>query len=190
MLPPILRSWMRFGASSANEKRIFNSCNSTGYAFPYLSPVVRYTIHGTKRLSSSMEAKAITPNHYPNSELIATTVPIIVVFTKLDLLVARAKMTRSSLGQVSQESVEQSFRENQVPEFEQLSKSEERKISYTVVGCTFAFDVDSFSLTCPYSHSSWYGATAHRLHNTNYRIVWSSSKCWVLTASGSESCRM
>ncbi len=93
-----------------------------------------------------MEAKAITPSHYPNSKLIATTVPIIVVFTKLDLLIARAKMTRSSLGQgeIIQESVEQSFREKQGPEFEQLSKSEERKISYTVVGCTFAFDIDSF----------------------------------------------
>ncbi|KAF8335594.1 hypothetical protein F5887DRAFT_988832, partial [Amanita rubescens] len=65
-------------------------------------------------------------------------VPIIVVFTKLDLLIARAKMTRSSLGQgeIIQESVEQNFREKQGPEFEQLSKSEERKISYTVVGFT------------------------------------------------------
>jgi len=65
-------------------------------------------------------------------------VPIIVVFTKLDLLIARAKMTRSSLGEgeIMQESVEQSFREKQGPEFEQLSKSEERKISYTVIGST------------------------------------------------------
>lgn len=71
-----------------------------------------------------------------------TTVPIIVLYTKLDLLMARARMNKSGMGQSDsmQESAEKNFRDKQGPEFEQLARSEERRISYTVVGCTFQIE--------------------------------------------------
>ena len=73
-----------------------------------------------------------------------STVPVIVLYTKLDLLMARARMNRGSVGQSEnvQESVEKNFREKHGPDFEQLARSKERKISYTVVGGTFTIGID------------------------------------------------
>ena len=73
-----------------------------------------------------------------------TIVPVIVLYTKLDLLMARARMTRGGVvhSENVQESTEKNFREKQGPEFEQLARSEERKISYTVVGGTFTIETD------------------------------------------------
>lgn len=70
--------------------------------------------------------------------------PIIVVFTKLDLLVARLDRSETRRGKSSQELAETYFKEMYGQRFEKSTKNTMGQIPYALVASTFVSGVTSF----------------------------------------------
>lgn len=94
--------------------------------------------------------------------------PIIVVFTKLDLLVASLDRSDAKRGESSQEMAEAYFQEKYAEGFEKSTKNTMGQIPYALVASTSASDVTSSVLTSPCSLVAWHFAAAGRYHDEKH----------------------